>query len=828
MTCVTKWARRLLLLLLTGALAGSVVISVIYLYLEPNLPSVASLSDVRFQVPLRVYTRDGALLAEFGEKRRHPVALEDVPARMLQAFIAAEDDRFYQHPGVDYQGLLRAVVTLAKTGRKSQGGSTITMQVARNFFLSSEKTYLRKVNEIFLALKIERELTKNQILALYLNKIYLGNRAYGVGAASRVYYGVAPSELTLAQIATIAGLPKAPSRDNPLARPEASVDRRTYVLRRMYDLGAITIDEFEQARHAPVTARRYSATLDLEASYVAELVRKWMLERYGNETYSAGYRVYTTIEKRLQEAANQAVQQGVLAYEYRHGYRGVEVRIELPEPADVDSELAPEVLDALLQAYSSVGPLHPALVLGTDDQTARVYIKKAGAAIINWDGLAWARVYESVDRLGPPVETAAEIVQAGDVVWVEQRSSPDWHLSQLPQVEGALVALRPEDGSVSALVGGFDYYHSKFNRIYQARRQPGSGFKPFVYSTALSKGYTAASLINDAPIVFADSSLENTWRPENYSGKFYGPTRLRVALMKSRNLVSIRLLKKIGVKSVLDYAEGFGFDAASLPRNLSLALGSGTVAPIELARGYAALANGGFRIDPHFIDRVEDSRGEVIYQAQPKLGCVLCEQAMARQAEPEEPAPTQVESDEVPNDDEDEMLSIERLAPRAMTHENNFIMNSLLQDVVKRGTGRRALQLGRKDLAGKTGTTNDQRDAWFSGYQSTQVAIAWLGFDQTAPLGERETGGKAALPMWMTYMREALKDVPHYEADRPPGLVSVRIDPETGLRVSGEFSDALFEIFRREQVPEYLGAGPGGNGPHTRPADEGSVEEELF
>lgn len=731
---------------------GLLLTTIAYLYLAPGLPSIESIQDMRLQVPLRVYSKDGQLIAEFGEKRRIPLATKDVPEKMIQAVLAAEDDRFFEHPGVDYQGLLRAVIHLAKTGDKGQGGSTITMQVARNFFLTREKTYLRKLNEIFLALKIERELTKEDILGLYLNKIYLGNRAYGVAAAARIYYGKPINELSIAEMAMIAGLPKAPSRYNPVVNLQRAMIRRGYVLGRMHHLGYIGDDTYQLAIEEPDNSSLHSLSTQVDAPYVAEMVRSYMVERYGNEAYTAGYKVYTTIDTRLQSAANVALRKALVQYDIRHGYRGREGRIDL----DVVTEQ--ENWEKTLRDYPVVGSLFPALVLEVNDNSAIVYIAGTGSAEILWKGLVWAKRYINTNAQGPAPEQASSILKRGDIIRVQSLKEGNWSLAQVPDVSGALVSISADTGAIQALLGGFDFYNSKFNRAIQAERQPGSNFKPFIYSAALDKGFTAASMINDAPIVFDDPGLESAWRPENYSGKFFGPTRLRLALTKSRNLVSIRLLRSIGISHAINYASKFGFDTEKLPRDLSLALGSGAVTPISIARGYAVFANGGYLVEPHFITHIEDLEENVIFVNNLPQVCPDCEQ---KESEDEQAITDVIEVTEQNNSEADGEIATPKIIPevipaqRAVDAQNVYIMTSIMRDVIQYGTGRKALQLARKDLSGKTGTTNDQRDAWFSGFNRDVVTTVWVGFDKSQPLGNYETGAKAALPMWVDYMREA-------------------------------------------------------------------------
>ncbi|MGD8311412.1 MAG: penicillin-binding protein 1A [Gammaproteobacteria bacterium] len=721
-----------------------------------------------------MYTRDRKLIAEFGDKRRTPVKIQDVPAGMIHAFLAAEDDRFFEHGGVDVPGLLRAAYDLVRTGEKRRGASTITMQVARNFFLSREKTYLRKLTEILLALKIERALSKQEILELYLNKIYLGHRAYGVQAASQVYYGMGINELSTARMAMIAALPKAPSRVNPISDPVAAIERRNYILGRMQSLGYIDAATCKAALAEPDGAGPHRVQAGASADYVAEMVRRDMVDRYGVAVYTSGYEVVTTIDTTRQEAANKALRDDLLAYSRRHGYRGPEAQLTFA--AD-----DPDSWAGLLADYAVIGGLVPGLVTAVGEKEIEIYTEKQGVIKVSWGGLSWARPYMGVNRLGRSPKQAADIVAAGDIVRLQLQEDGSWQLAQLPQVEGALVSLRPDDGAIMALVGGFDFSRSKFNRVTQAQRQPGSSFKPIIYSAALEKGFTTASLINDAPVVFDDPALESTWRPENYSGQFHGPTRLREALYRSRNLVSIRILRTIGADYAAQYAENFGFQADKLPRDLTLALGSASVTPLQMARAYAVLANGGYLIEPYFIHRIHDATGEVIQHADPLVVCPHCPAAL----------------EGISAAGEQEL----RLAGRVLSPQNVWLMTSMMQDVIQRGTGRKARVLGRSDLAGKTGTTNDQMDAWFSGFNRSLVTTAWVGFDKLEPLGRGETGGRAALPMWIDYMRVALDGVKAYKPEPPEGLITVRIDPATGLLARSGQEGAIFETFRKEYVP---------------------------
>jgi len=813
-------------ILLSVVILGLVSAAIVLLYILPDLPEIDTLRDVRLQVPLRIYTQDGSLISEYGEKRRTPISINDVQVPMIRAFLAAEDDRFYEHPGVDWQGILRAAVNLIKTGEKSQGGSTITMQVARNFFLSREKSYLRKVNEIFLAFKIETELSKDEILELYLNKIYFGQRAYGVAAAAQVYYGSDINELDLSQVALIAGLPKAPSTTNPVSAPEKARARRNYVLRRMLDQDYISGSEYEEAIKAPITASLHSPVIQVEAPYIAEMVRKFLTEEYGEEAYSNGYKVFTTIRDKNQAAANHALRFALQEYDQRHGYRGAEYHHDLTINSDEEN------WKQLLSAYPTIGELYPALIVEIREQSISAYITGIGIIDIEWQGLQWARKYITENRRGNVPETAEEIVQIGDVIRIIEDQEGQWRLSQIPAVEGGLVSLDPENGATFALVGGFDFQRSKFNRITQAYRQPGSNFKPFIYSAALEKGYTAASIINDAPIVFDDPGIEDIWRPENYSGKTYGPTRMREALIRSRNLVSIRLLHKVGVPWALEHISKFGFNTEELPGNLSLALGSGIVSPWQLASAYCILANGGFKVEPYFIDRIESYNDEVIFQAEPKVVCRDCDIQIKETEEfkaPEIDLPETVVSEqdmEEESTSDNAQLLPKNYALQVISPQNIWIMQSMMRDIIQHGTGRKARSLKRPDLAGKTGTTNDLRDAWFSGFNSSMVTVSWVGFDKFLSLGNAETGARAALPMWIKYMEVALEDIPEIRQDPPPGLLNIRINRKTGLPAKSDDPNAFFETFRVEHAPL-----PGSVEPDSdpyNPDNQESIAPNLF
>lgn len=742
----------------------------IYRHLAPQLPDVSVLRDFRYQIPMSVHSADGKLIAQFGEKKRTPLAMDEIPKEVIFAFLAAEDDRFFEHPGVDYQGLLRAALTLVRTGEKRQGGSTITMQVARNFFLSSEKTFFRKVKEIMLAIKIDAELSKDQILELYLNKIYFGHHAYGVEAASEVYFGKRLTELTLAEIAMIAGLPKAPSTFNPVANPERAHLRRDYVLRRMLQLQFINDREFTSAVAEPVAAKLHSTALQFASPYAAEMVRAEMYQQYGEDAYEKGYSVFTTLDTGLQGAAENALRNAVYDYDERHGYRGAKQRLDLRK-FRTSSEW-----DSYLSHTSAQDEQTAGIVVGVNEKSADVYIGHGTRISLNWEGIRWARRYLNEDATGPYPKSAKEVLHTGEVIRI-RRTAPDvWRLAQTVEVEGALVALKPSSGAIAAVSGGIDFSRSKFNRATQARRQPGSGFKPILYAAALHSGFTPATIINDAPLTFFDPSQDGgTWRPQNYTNRFYGPTRLREALVKSRNLVSIRLLREIGIEKAVSMAMDFGFPESDLPRSLTLALGSGSATPLKMAQAFCTFANGGFRVEPYLIDRIETQDGRALFRATPSVACADCSETGKH---------------------------VENLARRILSPQVHYMMNSMLQDVIREGTAMSAMQLGRSDIAGKTGTTNEQRDAWFNGYSPDLVATTWLGFDSSKPLGDGETGGHAALPMWIDFMRHALEGTPERSFPVPDGLTTAVIDKSTGQLAYPGSSNSRTEFFPIDSVPK--------------------------
>lgn len=816
---------RLLLWLFLLASSGAVLVFAgTLLYLGPKLPPVEKILEIQLQTPLRIYSSEGKLIAEFGEKKRTPIDYPQIPPHFIQAILAAEDARFFSHHGVDIKGLSRAALELISTGEIQSGGSTITMQVAKNYFLTSEKTFLRKFNEILLALELERQLPKEKILELYVNKIYLGHRAYGLHAAAQVYYGKPVAELSLAQMAMIAGLPKAPSAFNPITNPARALERRNWILARMLELGYIDQIAHDTARAEPNTAELFGIPVEVDAPYFAEMVRRDMVERFGEKADTDGYRVYTTLKAENQMAANRALEAGLIAYDKRHGYRGAEGTIPITE----SGELAEGWQDAL-RTYRAVGPLQPAVVSVVKADGIEAHLRSGDTISIPFAAMQWARPFIDNNNRGPAPQSPAAVVKPGDVIRV-QADQDQWLLSQVPAAQAALVSLDAHNGAVVALVGGFDFQNSKFNRVTQAGRQPGSSFKPFVYSAALDHGMTPATLINDAPIVLEDAGMENTWRPQNSEGKFLGPMRLREALYKSRNLVSIRILREMGVPFVVDYVSRFGFDPARLPGNLSLALGTASFTPLEIATGYTAFANGGFKVDAWFIDRIEDMEGKEVFKADPLVACdALCRS----QAETPEPADstdadTDIDAESLPTETTAEasetVVKAPRYAEQILDGRTQFLIVNMLQDVVRRGTATRARELNRTDLAGKTGTTNDQKDAWFSGFNPDIVATVWVGFDQPQSLGRSEYGSTAALPIWIDYMRVVLKDRPATSPRIPDGIVTVRIDPETGKRAPPGHPDGIFEYFREETVPELEVAA---DGRVPQPGDEAEPEQ-LF
>ncbi len=738
----------------------------------PSLPSLEVLTDYHPKVPLRIYSAEGTLLGEFGEERRALVKIADVPDAMKHAILAAEDDRFYQHGGVDYMGVFRAALSNFTAGGTKQGASTITMQVARNFFLSKEKTFTRKFNEMLLAFKIEHYLSKDEIFQLYINQIYLGQRSYGFAAASQIYFGKPLSQISISEAAMLAGLPKAPSSYNPVVNPKRAKLRQLYVLRRMHELHFIDDAQFKQAQTEPLVTKHGNQEFSIKSDYLTEMVRQAVYQKYQEDTYTQGFKVYTTIRAQDQMAAYQAVRRGVLEYDRRHGYRGPERFIDLRRD---NSE---EYIEEALQDSTDNDDLLPAVALSVSPTEIQAYCKGGERISINAEGLRFAQ-----RALSDKVALNQRIVP-GSVIRVQKNEQGAWQISQLPQVESAFVSGNPQDGAIYSLIGGFDFNHNQFNHITQAWRQPGSSIKPFIYSAALEKGFTPATIINDAPLTFgADQTGSEPWQPKNYDGKYAGPMRMREALIHSKNLVSIRILQSITPKYAQDYLTKFGFDAEKHPPYLTMALGAGSVTPLQMLTGYSVFANGGFRTTPYFIQRIEDADGRLLSKTIPVVA----------------------------NEGAEQVIDV----------RNAYTMVSMMQDVVKHGTAIRAMQLGRQDLAGKTGTTSDSIDAWFCGFQPTVVAIAWMGFDQPRSLGDKETGGGAALPIWIGYMEKVLKNVPQAEYSVPENMAAVHIT-EGGHRDDGA---PRVEYFYQENAPGSQAAPPAAGEPE-KPAD--SVRDQLL
>ncbi len=753
--------------LLIFAFGGAGVLYHIY---NTKLPEVTELGDVKYQIPMRIYDANGGLIAEYGEKRRFPVTYDEIPQVVVNAFTSAEDDRFFEHPGFDYQGLARAVFELIKTGHKTQGGSTITMQVARNFFLGRQKTYTRKLLEILLAIKIEHAFTKQQILTLYLNKIFLGNRTYGIKAAAQVYFGKDLNDLTVAEAAMLAALPKAPSTTNPVNNPDRALARRAYVLGRMLALGKIDHATYEQAMKEPLPGHLFSSVdVDTRAPFVAEMVRQEMVQKYGDKAYEMGLVVRTSINPKAQSVARHALRNDLLAYDRRHGYRGPEQQWS-KFLGDRDSLLAK------LKATPVVGGLNPAVVLSVGATSAKLLHPDGSVSKLGMDAVSWACSYRSVNDCGPKPKKMGDVLHAGDLIRLQERGGKTL-LAEIPAVSGAFVALDPDTGAIRALVGGFDYYHdSKFNRATQAQRQPGSGFKPFLYSAALDHGFTLATLINDSPVVVKDGVRTGIdWRPHNYGHKFRGPMRLRMALVDSVNLVSIRLIDALGPENVLKYVSRFGLPTQNWQATPSMALGSYTLTPLDLVGAFSTFANGGYRISPYLVTEV-DGRGEQVLRSHPSVS--LCDTCS-----PDSPDPS--------------------VAPRVISAQNAFLMRSALKDVARIGTAARASRtLDRRDIGGKTGTTNDQRDAWFTGFGPGWVATAWVGFDDNQPLGRHETGSHAALPMWLTFMKAMLPPPSDdQKVELPQGIEKAYIDPKTGRKEPEGTPGSIREYFDTTRGP---------------------------
>jgi penicillin-binding protein 1A len=808
-----KFIKRLLIFSLICIILGVTTIFGFYFYVKPDLPDVAELKDVRLQTPMQVFSEDGKLIAQFGEKRRIPLRLDEMPPELLEAVIATEDSRFYEHYGFDPIGITRAAVAVMASGSASQGASTITQQLARNFFLSNEKKIMRKIKEIFIAIHIEQLLSKEEILELYLNKIYLGHRSYGVGAAAQTYFGKEVKDLTLSEIAMIAGLPKAPSTMNPLFSVERATHRRNVVLLRMLAENYITQQEYDQARNEPLISKFHGAEIELRAPYVAEIARAWMVERYGEEAaYTSGMNVYTTVNTKLQQAANQAAIDNLLAYDMRHGYRGAEKVLWKAGQSAWDTP----TMIAHLRSEPTYGDLLPSIVVKVEEKSAQVWVKNAGLKTIAWENMNWARRFITDDRQGPLPSKASDILAVGEQVWIRRQHAigneqEHWTLSQVPNANTAFVAMDPENGAILALVGGFNFVHSNFNRATQSVRQVGSSIKPFIYSAALEKGLTLASLINDAPINQWDQSQGIAWRPKNSPPTYVGPTRLRIGLAQSKNVMAVRVLREVGLEETRQFLTRFGFELSQLPRSETIALGAGSLTPVKMAQGYSVFANGGYYVEPFYISKVEDSFGHVEFLANPK---VVCHQDCQS-------------SSDNPFNEQDATVNY---APQVISEQNAFLVREMMYSNIWgggdwragtgwNGTGWRAQTLRRRDVGGKTGTTNDSKDAWYNGFGPGMVATAWVGFDDhsrnlgsTAPnpntdddITGAEAGAKTAQPGWVEFMRIALDGVPAQPKAMPPNIIRVRIDRDSGLLTNKLDASSMFEYFVQGTEPkEYV------------------------
>ena len=755
----------------------------LYFYYFPQLPSVTELQQIQLKTPIRIYSREDKLIAEFGQYRRRLLHIESVPQLVTQAFISIEDTRFYQHQGVDFFGIARAISVAMRNKELSQGASTITMQLARNYFLTSERTLSRKIKEIFLATKIENNFTKSEILELYLNKIFLGKRAYGVGAAAEVYYGKKLDQLTLAQIAMIAGLPKAPTRYNPINNPQRAKLRRDYILQKMLEQHYINLRQYAEAVSEPISAKIHVTKTETYAPYMAEMVRAEVIRRYGHEAYKLGLNIYTTLDSNEQALATTTLRHHLQQYSHRHGYRGAENHVNLATFKTKEQQAD------ILANYKIYADLYPALVITVDKKQATLRINQQTDPItLRLPQVRWARRYINEDQRGKKVQQVSDVLKAGDIVRIQKNSAGQWQLTQIPRVTGALVSLDPNDGAIRAITGGFAFSYSKFNRAIQAKRQPGSSFKPFIYSAALAKGFSPASIVNDAPFKQAGSS----WNPQNFGHKFDGLMRLRVALAKSKNMISIHLLKKIGIDYAIDYASKFGFQKESLPHNLTIALGTGSASPLRMATAYASFANGGYKVNHYFIRKIEDKNHQQLFTANPKVACTTCQNTLTTDADNTAPEQQVLPTGQA------------RPAERIMQPYVNYQITSMLQSVAKIGTAARAgRELQRPDIAGKTGTTNDQKDAWFCGFTPKKVTTVWIGFDHSQSLGKHETSTKAALPVWIDFMKVALKESEVTEFPRPQELIDIKLDAKTGSRPTRSTTQTIIESLIAEQIPSH-------------------------
>ncbi|MFM2597103.1 penicillin-binding protein 1A [Vibrio fortis] len=851
-----KFIKRLFIFTLVCMILGVSTIFGFYYYVKPELPDVATLRDVELQTPMQVFSQDGKLISQFGEKRRNPVSYDEIPRHLVEALIATEDSRFYDHPGIDPIGITRAAIVVAMSGSAKQGASTITQQLARNFFLSNEKKIMRKIKEIFIAIHIEQLLSKEEIMELYVNKIFLGHRSYGFGAAARVYFGKDLPDLTLSEIATLAGMPKAPSTMNPIYSLERATNRRNVVLGRMLDEKYITQEEYDEARAEELVSKYHGAEIELSAPYVAEVARAWMVERYGEDAYTSGMKVYTTVDSTLQDAANRAAITNLLNYDERHGYRGAEKVLWQTEQAAWEQEQ----IVKHLRSQPTYGDLTPAVVTKVDAQSAHVWVKNQGEGVIEWQGMNWARKFLTDDRQGPAPSNAKEILAVGEQIWVRSEAisgkeatteeseeateianaaPTNWRLSQVPNANTAFVAMNPDNGAVLSMVGGFNFVHNKFNRATQSIRQVGSGIKPFIYSAAIDKGLTLASLINDAPINQWDKSQGTAWRPKNSPPTYVGPTRLRIGLAQSKNVMAVRVLREVGLDDTRNYLTRFGFDIDEVPRSETIALGAGSLTPMKVAQGYSVFANGGYYVEPFYISRVESPFGEVEFEASPKVVCHQdCE--------------TTLETDPIADEFAEQDVDAEtQYAPQVISEQNAFLVREMLYSNIWgggnwregtgwNGTGWRAQPLKRRDIGGKTGTTNDSKDTWYSGYGPGIVATVWVGFDNhnrnlgrtknNSNLGKNqitgaEAGAKTAQPAWVNFMGLALKDVPAQRKDIPEDIVRVRIDRDTGLLTNKSDGSSMFEYFVKGTEPtEYISERFGDD----IYSSSGEAEEELF
>ena len=752
------------------AIAMGVGLALYSATLIPNLPTVDEIRKIPLNIPLRIYSSDNKLIGEYGDERRIPITTDQAPALLIDSILVSEDDRFYHHTGVDFPGLIRAAISNLTAGAKEQGASTITMQVVRNFFLNPKKTYTRKLKEILLSFNVERALTKDEILELYLNKIFLGHRSYGFAAAAQVYYGRELKDLSVPELAMLAGLPKAPSTNNPISNPENAVVRRNYVLKRLHELDRIDDFSYHNAIQAPITASLNIANVDIKAPYISEMARQIMIDRFGKAIYEKGLNVTVTVNSAYQEKANEALRKGLLDYDMRHGYRGVPGQFDLEAFGELAESEKQEALDAHFKAFPSSREVVPGVVTDVQEQSFTAINSDSRLVTVEWEHIKWARQHKGPNSLGPELRTVSDVLGVGDTVYLRQIDEEVWGLSQIPDVSGALVSMDPHTGAILALSGGFDYYMSKFNRATQAERQPGSNIKPFIYSAALDHGFTPSSRVSAAPIVIEDD-LEGIWRPQNYSKKFFGPTRLRKALSLSLNLVSVRLLRSIGIEQTIDHLEKFGFNGDALPRSLSLSLGSTTITPLQLASAYCTFANGGKSVEPYLIERVVDAQGNEIALDEPLPSCDTCLESNAIHQEAEvQDAIVEASADTT----EEAQKSV-----RKISEQNAFLTTSIMKQVIISGTAKRALALERSDLAGKTGTTNDYKDAWFSGFNPDVMTSVYVGFDQPSHLGRRESGASAALPIWVDFMGTVLKDYPEKEMRIPSKITTRFINKES-------------------------------------------------